>query len=86
MSTKFHGDENHPSVLVDPVNISTSKYSNERHNSDIYKSLKAGLPKFKKRESDLTDEFYKSLQVSIPDNEVKLVKMGILKTRTDNKH
>lgn len=67
-----HGCDADLSSLIDPCNIGTSKETDIRHNSDMFKSTKAGLPQWKKHEKNLTDKFFRTIEVPIPENKIEL--------------
>lgn len=72
----LHGLDEDQLALLDPTKIGNSDKL-KIFNNDNFRSLSARLPKSKKREANLTDEFLLSLDVKLNHNEVKLYNIHV---------
>lgn len=77
--TSHHGEnDDELTNITDFLRIGSSKIENAlTHNIDHYRSLNAKLPRFKKKEKHMTDEFFYSLDMDLPENAVRLVNIHI---------
>jgi len=71
--TSLLGDNEELDFIINPTRIATSEHENGlKHNLNHFRSFTAKLPRFHKTEKNFTDEFFRSLQIKIPENAVKL--------------